>query len=55
MEDISLHILDIAENSIAAQAKRITIRIQESRKKDLLCLEIEDNGRGMDQWRIFCI
>lgn len=49
MEDISLHILDIAENSIAAQAKRIKIRIQESRKKDLLCLEIEDNGRGMDR------
>jgi anti-sigma regulatory factor (Ser/Thr protein kinase) len=49
MEDISLHILDIAENSIAAQAKRIKIRIQESRKKDLLSLEIEDDGKGMNR------
>lgn len=49
MEDISLHILDIAENSIAAQAKRIKIRIHESRKEDLLSLEIEDDGKGMDQ------
>jgi anti-sigma regulatory factor (Ser/Thr protein kinase) len=49
MEDISLHILDIAENSIAAQAKTIQIRIQESRKKDLLSLEIDDDGQGMNQ------
>jgi len=49
MEDISLHILDIAENSIAAQAKKIEIRIQESQKKDILSLEIEDDGKGMDR------
>jgi anti-sigma regulatory factor (Ser/Thr protein kinase) len=49
MEDLSLHILDIAENSIAAQAKIIKIRVLESKKKDLLSLEIMDDGKGMDQ------
>lgn len=49
MEDLSLHILDVAENSIAAGAKRIEIRIIENAKKDLLSIEIEDDGRGMDE------
>lgn len=49
MEDLSLHILDIAENSIAAHAKIITIRVRESQEKDLLTLEITDDGKGMDQ------
>ncbi len=47
MEDISLHILDIAENSIRAGAKLIKIAITENTDKDLLSLEIEDNGRGI--------
>ena len=49
MEDLSLHILDIAENSIAAAAKRIEIIINEDRDKDLLTIEIKDDGKGMDQ------
>jgi hypothetical protein len=49
MEDLSLHILDIAENSIAAQATRIEIRLEEDRRADRLTLEIIDNGKGMDE------
>jgi hypothetical protein len=48
MQDLSLHILDIVENSIAASATRITVRIAEDTREDLLSLEIGDNGRGMD-------
>ncbi len=48
MEDLSLHILDVAENSIRAQAHRIEIRIQDQKASDLLILEIIDNGKGMD-------
>lgn len=48
MEDLSLHILDIAENSIAAGADKIQIKIIEDIKKNLLTIEIADNGRGMD-------
>ena len=49
MEDISLHILDIAENSISADATRITISISEDTAKDLFSVEIEDNGRGIPE------
>jgi hypothetical protein len=49
MEDISLHILDIAENSIGADATLITISISEDTDKDLFFVEIEDNGRGIPE------
>lgn len=48
MEDLSLHILDIAENSINAGATSIEIIIDEDVKRDLLKVEIADNGSGMD-------
>ena len=44
-----MHILDIAENSISASAKRIEIRIDEDRTNDLLTIEIKDDGKGMDE------
>ena len=49
MEDLSLHILDIAENSVAANADKIEIRITEDKKKDFLSIEVTDNGLGMDR------
>jgi anti-sigma regulatory factor (Ser/Thr protein kinase) len=49
MEDLSLHLLDIAENSIDAGADRIEMRIEEDSLRDLLLLEVRDNGRGMDE------
>lgn len=48
MEDLSLHILDIVENSISASAGLIEIRINEDTANDLLTIEIIDDGRGMD-------
>jgi hypothetical protein len=49
VKDISLHILDIVENSIRAEALRVEIRIREDEEKDLLNIEIRDNGRGIDK------
>ncbi len=48
MEDLSLHILDVVENSTAAGARLIEIHIQEDLEKDQLMITIRDNGRGMD-------
>ncbi|MGE5172592.1 MAG: ATP-binding protein [Betaproteobacteria bacterium] len=48
MEDISLHILDIAENSVRAAAKKIEILITRDVENDILRLEVIDDGRGMD-------
>ncbi len=49
MQDISLHILDIVENSVAAQASWIEIRLSENKRRDRLTLEVVDNGIGMDE------
>jgi len=48
MEDLSLHILDIVENSVAASADTIEIKITEDIEGDLLSVEVIDNGIGMD-------
>ena len=47
MKDISLHILDIAHNSVSAGAKNIIIDIREDIKGGNLNILIQDDGRGM--------
>jgi hypothetical protein len=47
MEDLSYHILDIAENSIKADAGNIRIKITEDTEKDELKVVIKDDGRGI--------
>jgi len=49
MRDISLHILDIAENSIRAGASLIGISVIMSDSADTLTVEITDNGCGMSR------
>ncbi len=44
-----MHVLDVVENSVMAGASEIRIGINEDTEKDLLSIEIEDNGSGMDQ------
>ncbi|HMD85106.1 MAG TPA: ATP-binding protein [Terriglobia bacterium] len=53
MEDISLHILDIAENALRAGAKNVFVRLAQSKRDDRLVLEVTDDGEGMnDEARI---
>ena len=47
MEDLSLHILDIVENAVAAGATRVRITVNENEKRDFLTIRVADNGRGM--------
>lgn len=49
MKELSLHILDLVENSINAHAKLVTITIIEDISNNLLKITIEDNGHGMDE------
>ena len=49
MKDLSLHILDIVENSIRAEANQVEISVVEDEEKDVLTLKIEDNGEGMNK------
>jgi len=48
MNTISMHILDIAQNSIRANATLIEINIQENKVKNYFKIVIKDNGEGMD-------
>ncbi len=48
MRDISLHILDIANNSLEAGATLIEISVEESVRDNMLRVRIKDNGKGMD-------
>ena len=47
-EELSQHILDIAMNSLSANAKTVQISILESRRHDRLVLRVRDDGCGMD-------
>lgn len=49
MEDLSLHILDIVENSLRADARNVDVKVTESQKDDTLILEVNDDGDGMDE------
>ena len=49
MEDLSLHIMDIADNSLRAGAENIEIRLVEDAENHTLTLEIVDDGPGMDE------
>lgn len=48
MKDISLHLMDIVQNSVAAGADRISIGLSVQGDPEMLILEILDNGKGMD-------
>lgn len=47
MKELSLNILDIAENSTRAGATLVSIAVDEQPEKDTLRICIEDNGCGM--------
>jgi len=49
LQDLSLHILDIVENSIDAGATKIEIMIDEDIEHNQLKIKIKDNGKGMDK------
>ncbi len=49
MRDISLHILDIAQNSLSAGASTVTVTVTRRSEENLLKTEICDDGRGMDE------
>lgn len=47
MRELALHILDIVQNSIAAEAEVVEVTIKELPAKNSLTITIEDDGSGM--------
>jgi hypothetical protein len=48
VRELALHLMDIAENSVAANARDITIEVNEDTVRDRLSMAVIDNGNGMD-------
>ncbi len=42
-----MHVLDVAENSIAASASLVEVRVVEDEGRDVMKIEIADDGNGM--------
>jgi anti-sigma regulatory factor (Ser/Thr protein kinase) len=49
MNEIALNILDVAENSVSAEASLIEIDIEADSENDTLTVKIIDNGKGMSE------
>jgi len=47
VRDLSLHILDLIENSIRAQATIVAVTVEQNTQKNILRIVIEDNGPGL--------
>ena len=48
MRELSLHILDLIENSIRAGATVVALTVEERNEADILEITVEDNGPGLD-------
>jgi signal transduction histidine kinase len=49
MRELSLHILDLLQNSLEAGATLVELVIEEDLAADQLVITVRDNGRGMDE------
>ncbi|MFA7116713.1 MAG: ATP-binding protein [Bacteroidales bacterium] len=47
MNNLSMHILDIVQNSIRAEASNIELLVHEDIDNDRLIIKVSDNGKGM--------
>ena len=52
MRELSLNVMDIAQNSISAGASLITIQVVEDVPGDLLSISVTDNGCGMTKEQV---
>ena len=52
MRELSLNILDIAQNSITADASLITIEVLENTVEHTMLVGIYDNGKGMSEEQV---
>lgn len=52
MRELSLNVMDVAQNSVRANAKLVTISVCESKENDRLTISIEDDGCGMTKEQV---
>ncbi|MEN6435846.1 MAG: ATP-binding protein [Anaerolineaceae bacterium] len=47
MRELTLHLLDLAANSVSALSQNICIEVVEDTISDRLCMSVKDDGKGM--------
>ena len=52
MRELSLHILDVLENTLEAGATCVDLVIEEDLTTDRLTITVQDDGRGMDKEKL---
>ena len=52
MRELSLNVMDVAQNSITAGATLIEIRVEEDLQKGEMVISITDNGKGMSEEQV---
>ncbi len=52
MRELSLNVMDVAQNSVRADANLVTITVTESDKSDSLTISIADDGCGMTEEQV---
>lgn len=52
MVDISLHLLDLLQNSSRAGATCVSVLIEDNQEEDRLRLTVSDDGRGMNEQEV---
>ncbi|MEG2074561.1 MAG: ATP-binding protein, partial [Angelakisella sp.] len=52
MQELSLNVLDVAQNSVKAGAPLITIAVEEDTAADRMTITIGDNGCGMTEEQV---
>jgi hypothetical protein len=48
LRELSLHVLDLVENSLRAGAGVVAVGVEEQPDRDLLSISVEDDGPGLD-------
>ncbi len=52
MQELSLNVLDIAQNSVRAKASLVRITLEEDREAETLLISISDDGCGMSETQV---
>lgn len=49
MQNLSMHVLDIAANSVRAKATKVSVAVVDSELRNQIKITVSDNGCGMNE------
>lgn len=49
MKELSMHIMDITQNSVRAEAKKVILEVTENTESNIFSFSVTDDGKGMEK------